>query len=75
MLVLPGGGRSTAGEILSSAFKQSLATLEGNVRRVLARLQALPRPPMPMRAQPLFWAWTEALLAAFPGRGRDLNQA
>ena len=72
-LALPGVGRSTAGGILSSAFNQSLAILDGNVRRVLARLQAHPRPPM--RAQPLFWAWSEALLAAVPGRGRDLNQA
>ena len=72
-LALPGVGRSTAGGILSSAFNQSLAILDGNVRRVLARLQAHPRPPM--RAQPLFWTWSAALLAAVPGRGRDLNQA
>ena len=72
-LALPGIGRSTAGGILSSAFNSSLAILDGNVRRVLARLQAHPRPPM--RDQALFWNWSEGLIAAVPGRGRDLNQA
>ena len=72
-LALPGIGRSTAGGILSSAFNSSLAILDGNVRRVLARLMAHPRPPM--RDQALFWTWSEALIAAAPGRGRDLNQA
>ena len=72
-LALPGVGRSTAGGILSSAFNCGLPILDGNVRRVLARLQAHPRPPM--RQQALFWQWSEALVAAAPGRGRDCNQA
>ena len=37
-LALPGIGRSTAGSILSSAFNQPFAILDGNVKRVLARL-------------------------------------
>ena len=72
-LALPGIGRSTAGGILSSAFNRPLAILDGNVRRVLARLMAHPRPPM--RDQVLFWSWSEALIAAVPQRSRDLNQA
>ena len=72
-LALPGIGRSTAGGILSSAFNTPLAILDGNVRRVLARLQAHPTPPM--RAQAQFWLWSEALIAAAPGRARDCNQA
>ena len=72
-LALPGIGRSTAGGILSSAFNSPLAILDGNVRRVLARLQAHPTPPM--RAQAQFWLWSEALIAAAPGRARDCNQA
>jgi len=72
-LALPGIGRSTAGGILSSAFSSPLAILDGNVRRVLARLMAHPRPPM--RDQALFWSWSEALIAAVPQRSRDLNQA
>jgi A/G-specific adenine glycosylase len=72
-LALPGVGRSTAGGILSSAFNSPLPILDGNVRRLLARLQAHPRPPM--RQQALFWQWSEALVAAAPDRGRDCNQA
>ena len=38
---LPGIGRSTAGAILSLAFDQRHAILDGNVKRVLARHQAV----------------------------------
>ena len=72
-LALPGIGRSTAGGILSSAFNSPLAILDGNVRRVLARLHAHPEPPM--RAQAQFWVWSEGLIHAVPGSSRDLNQA
>ncbi|QNJ24498.1 A/G-specific DNA glycosylase [Synechococcus sp. SYN20] len=70
---LPGIGRTTAGGILSSAFNSPLAILDGNVRRVLARLEAHPKPPA--RDQALCWQWSEAFVAAAPGRARDLNQA
>ena len=72
-LELPGIGRTTAGGILSSAFNSPLAILDGNVSRVLARLQVHPRPPA--RDQALCWQWSEALVAAAPGHARDLNQA
>jgi len=42
VLALPGIGRSTAGAILSQAFNQSHAILDGNVKRVLARYNAIP---------------------------------
>lgn len=70
-LALPGIGRSTAGSILSSAFNQPFAILDGNVKRVLARLMACERPPA--RELKLFWALSEALLD--PERPRDFNQA
>ena len=70
-MALPGIGRTTAGSILSSAFNAPLPILDGNVKRVLARLQAHPLPPA--RDQALFWSWSEALLD--PRRPRDLNQA
>lgn len=38
---LPGIGRSTAGAIVSIAFKKRAAILDGNVKRVLARHQAI----------------------------------
>ena len=53
---LPGIGRTTAGSILSSAFNAPFAILDGNVKRVLARLHAHPRPPA--RDQVLFWQWS-----------------
>ncbi len=41
LVALPGIGLSTAGAILSIAFNKSQAILDGNVRRVLARFQAI----------------------------------
>jgi len=70
-IALPGIGRTTAGGILSSAFNAPEPILDGNVKRVLARLHAHERPPS--RDQQLFWVWSEALLD--PRRPRDFNQA
>ena len=55
-MALPGIGRTTAGSILSSAFNAPLPILDGNVKRVLARLAAHPRPPA--RDEVLFWGWS-----------------
>jgi A/G-specific adenine glycosylase len=41
LIALPGIGRSTAGAILSLAFGQRHAILDGNAKRVLARLYAV----------------------------------
>ncbi len=68
---LPGIGRSTAGSILSSAFDRPYPILDGNVRRVLARLLAWPEPPR--RSLPRFWSWSEELLDS--QRPRVFNQA
>jgi len=70
-MALPGIGRTTAGSILSSAFNSPTPILDGNVKRVLARLTAHPRPPA--RDEALLWSWSEALLD--PQRPRDVNQA
>ncbi len=70
-MALPGIGRTTAGSILSSAFNAPLPILDGNVKRVLARLTAHPHPPA--RDDALFWCWSEALLDSV--RPRDVNQA
>ncbi|MFM7086304.1 MAG: 8-oxo-dGTP diphosphatase MutT [Cyanobium sp.] len=70
-LALPGIGRSTAGSILSSAFDRPHPILDGNVRRVLARLIAAPRPPA--RDQAGFWSLSAQLLD--PHRPRAFNQA
>ncbi|MDA7433686.1 8-oxo-dGTP diphosphatase MutT [Synechococcus sp. AH-601-P18] len=70
-IALPGIGRTTAGGILSSAFNLPEPILDGNVKRVLARLHTHGRPPS--RDQQLFWRWSEELLDL--RRPRDFNQA
>ena len=70
-LALPGIGRSTAGSILSSAFDRPFAILDGNVKRVLARLTAFEQPPARHSAH--FWSLSEQLLDR--QRPRDFNQA
>jgi A/G-specific adenine glycosylase len=62
-LALPGVGRYTAAAVLSIAYGQPLAVLDGNVARVLARLDAVrddPRAPALWRK---FEATTQELLA------------
>lgn len=71
VLKLPGIGRTTAGGILSAAFNQPLPILDGNVKRVLARLIALPKPPKQAMSQ--LWEVSERLVAR--DRARDFNQA
>lgn len=71
VLALPGIGRTTAGGILSAAFNQPLPILDGNVKRVLARLIALDVPPV--KALPRLWTLSQELID--PNNGRDFNQA
>lgn len=70
-MTLPGIGRTTAGGILSAAFNSPVAILDGNVKRVLARLFALDVPPK--QAEQQLWAWSTALLDLI--HPRDFNQA
>lgn len=61
LMALPGIGRSTAGAILSIAFDRKAPILDGNVRRVLARLFALRENPRRPTAEKQLWGWAEAL--------------
>jgi A/G-specific adenine glycosylase len=70
-MAIPGVGRSTAGSILSSAFDLPQPILDGNVKRVLTRLTASPRPPS--RDAAGLWRLSESLLD--PQRPRAFNQA
>jgi A/G-specific adenine glycosylase len=70
-LAIPGVGRSTAGSILSSAFDLPHPILDGNVKRVLTRLTASPRPPA--RDATGLWRLSASLLD--PQRPRAFNQA
>lgn len=71
LMTLPGIGRTTAGGILSAAFNQPLPILDGNVKRVLARLHALSISPK--KAIALLWSWSDELLDKT--HPRDFNQA
>lgn len=71
VLSLPGIGRTTAGGILSAAFNAPISILDGNVKRVLARLITLSVPPA--KAIKLLWQLSDALVD--PDYPRDFNQA
>lgn len=71
VMELPGIGRTTAGAILSAAMNQPLPILDGNVKRVLARLMALPIPPNRAIKQ----LWHESAKLLDPDHPRDFNQA
>ncbi len=71
VVALPGIGRTTAGGILSAAFNQSVPILDGNVKRVLARLTALRQPPS--KALDQLWQLSTELVPI--DEARDFNQA
>ncbi|NJN71816.1 MAG: A/G-specific adenine glycosylase [Limnothrix sp. RL_2_0] len=71
ILTLKGIGRTTAGGILSSARNLPLSILDGNVKRVLARLVALDVPTN--QAIATLWAMSDQLID--PEHPRDFNQA
>ena len=73
LTALPGIGRSTAGAILAQAWGDSFPILDGNVKRVLARVHGIAGwPGMPAEEKQL-WAIAEAQL---PGtRLADYTQA
>ena len=56
---LPGIGRSTAGAIAAIAFSKRAAILDGNVKRVLARLHAVEGYPGEMAVAKLLWEHAE----------------
>jgi A/G-specific adenine glycosylase len=70
-LTLAGIGRTTAGGILSAAFNLPLPIMDGNVKRVLARLIGLEVPPA--KALNQLWGISSQLVPT--DRGRDFNQA
>jgi A/G-specific adenine glycosylase len=70
-LKLKGIGRTTAGGILSAAFNQPISILDGNVKRVLSRLVALPVTPKKGIKQ--LWQVSDQILD--PINPRDFNQA
>jgi A/G-specific adenine glycosylase len=61
LMALPGIGRSTAGAIRSLAFDLPAAILDGNVKRVLARVGAVPGWPGTPAVATQLWNLAEAL--------------
>lgn len=59
---LPGIGRSTAAAIAAFAFQRRAAILDGNVKRVLARVFALELDPQSSKSLRVFWDLAESLL-------------
>lgn len=57
---LPGIGRSTAGAIVSIAFRKPAAILDGNVKRVLARFHAVAGWPGQTPVLKQLWTFAEA---------------
>lgn len=59
LIALPGIGRSTAGAILAQADNQRHAILDGNVKRVLARHEAIGGWPGQTKVADALWAVSE----------------
>jgi A/G-specific adenine glycosylase len=70
---LPGIGKYTAGAIASMAFGQNAAALDGNIRRVLARVFNLEIPARSPAGEKELWRLVKEHLP--PGRAGDFNQA
>jgi len=70
---LPGIGRYTAGAIASMAFGLDVPTLDGNLRRVLARAFDVSQPADASSGEKQLWALAEEHLPK--GRAGDFNQA
>lgn len=73
LLALPGIGPYTVGAILSLAFGQDAAVLDGNVRRVLSRLFAVDGDPRSAATRRQLWKLAEVLLP--PGQAGPFNEA
>ncbi|MGW8224814.1 MAG: A/G-specific adenine glycosylase [Anaerolineales bacterium] len=70
---LPGIGRSTAGAIASIAFGMDEPVLDGNIRRVLARLFDVREPSRSAAGEKRLWELAQAHIP--PGKAGDYNQA
>lgn len=70
---LPGIGRYTAAAIASMAFGKDEAALDGNIRRVLARVFDVQLPAGSNAGERRFWELAKENLP--PGRAGDYNQA
>ena len=70
---LPGVGRYTAAALASIAFGQDEPTLDGNIRRVLARLFDVTEPHRSSQSENRLWELAAGQLP--PGKAGEYNQA
>jgi A/G-specific adenine glycosylase len=70
---LPGIGRYTAAAIASIAFGEDAAALDGNIRRVLARVFNVAEPARSTTGERILWQLAEAHLPT--GKASEYNQA
>ncbi len=70
---LPGIGRYTAGSIASIAFNKNEPALDGNIRRVFARLFDIREPAHSAKSEKQLWELVTAHLPT--GKAGDYNQA
>ena len=76
LLSLPGVGAYTAGAILSTAFGQPSAVVDGNVTRVLSRLYDIEQPVDQTATKKVLWKLAEELVEAAPlGKAGAFNEA
>lgn len=76
LLALPGIGEYTAGAILSIAYNQPEPLLDGNVKRVLARLCDIDQPISALAVLRQLWSLARALVEAAPaGAAGACNEA
>ena len=70
---LPGVGRYTAGAVASIALGERVPVVDGNVKRVLARLGGIETSIDEAETVERMWAWAEELVP--PGEPGEFNQA
>ncbi len=76
LIALPGIGRSTAGAILSQAWNDRFPIMDGNVKRVLARVHGIAGWPGLPAIEKQLWALAQQhVLEAPDGRLADYTQA
>jgi len=73
LIKLPGIGRYTSAAIASMAFGQDVATLDGNIRRVYARVFNMEEVLGTSNAEKILWKIAEDILPK--GEAGDYNQA
>ncbi len=75
LLSLPGIGRYTAGAIASIAYERRAPILDGNVARVLCRINQIESDPREPKTRDRLWQLAEEILPGEPGRMGDFNSA